>query len=150
MKQTAKLLKAIVLLISFLSTAGIAFAQIYPDSVIKKNISEIDNAMETIIRIKPKAFEYDTHNYKHLNLKKGTQYGFMAENMMEVFPGLVSEKHISYMFGKNVYRDAKIKTIDEASLIPLIVAAFNEQQAEIEKLKIEIQELKNKTGIAIN
>lgn len=77
-------------------------------------------------------------------MKKGTHYGFMAENMMEVFPGLVREKHISYMFGKNVYRDAKIKTIDEASLIPVLVAAFKEQQAEIEQLKIEIQRLKSR------
>ncbi|MEP7108942.1 MAG: tail fiber domain-containing protein [Ferruginibacter sp.] len=131
-----------ILLVSFLSIAGISFAQIYPDNVIKKNISEIDNAMEAIIRLKPKVFEYDTHSYKHLYLKKGTHYGFIAENFKDVFPGLVREKRIPYMYGKNVYRDAIVKTIDEASLIPFLVAAFKEQQIEIEKLKIEIQRLK--------
>jgi len=140
MKKTAKY----ILLISFLSTATIGFAQEYSDSTIKKNIREIDNATQSIIRLKPKIFEYDTHSYKHLHLQKGTHYGFMAENMKDVIPGLIREKNIPYMFGKNVYRDAKIKTIDVISLIPVLVAAFKEQQTEIEKLKIEIQRLKSR------
>ena len=57
---------------------------------------------------------------------------------------MVGEKSISYLFSKNTYRTATIKTIDESALIPVLVAAFKEQQAEIEKLKLEILELKNK------
>lgn len=133
-----------ILLILFLSIAVISFAQTYPDSVIKKNIKEIENATQNIIRLKPKVFEYDTQSYNYLHLKKGTQYGFMAEDIKAVFPGLVRDKHISYMSGKNTHRDAVIKTMDEASLVPFLVAAFKEQQAEIEKLKIEIQRLKDR------
>lgn len=46
------------------------------------------------------------------------------------------------MFGKNVYRGTKVKTIDETSLIPVLVASIKEQQVEIEKLKKDITELK--------
>ena len=38
--------------------------------------------------------------------------------------------------------DTKIKTIDETGLIPVLVASIKEQQAEIEKLKRDIAELK--------
>jgi len=142
MKRNSQLLKRSILLISFLSIAGIAFAQNYPDSILKKNSNEIGDALENLIRLKPVFFEYDSQNYKHLNLQKGKQYGFMAENMEDVFPSLVRKRNISYMYGKNVYKDAKVKTIEEANLIPVLVAAIKEQQKEIDKLKIEVQYLK--------
>ena len=46
------------------------------------------------------------------------------------------------MFGKNAYRDANMKTVDEASLIPLLVASIKEQQQQIEELKAAVAELK--------
>lgn len=145
MKQSMRVLKKTVLLFFCTAITGIAFSQTITDSDIKKNMHAIHSPLKSILQLEPTMFEYDTHNFKHLKLRGGKHYGFMAENMQTVFPSLVKEKRISYMFGKNVYRDAKIKTIDEASLIPVLVAAFKEQQAQIEKLKSELKELKNKT-----
>ncbi len=54
------------------------------------------------------------------------------------------------MFGKNVYRNAQIKIIDDASLIPVLVASIKEQQQEIEKLKNEVEKLKHGTAMAAN
>lgn len=110
--------------LSFLTITGIAFTQKFPDSTIKINMQAINNSLKSILQLQPAIFECDTHNSKHLHLQKGKQYRFMAENMQAVFPGLVRGKKIPHMFGKNVYRDATIKTIDEASLIPVLVAAF--------------------------
>lgn len=134
------------LVFTFLATTALTYSQSYPDKTIKINTQLIQNPLESIIRLEPKMFEYDTQNFKQLRLDKGAQYGFMADNMEEVFPSLVGDKSISYMFSKNTYRTATIKTIDESALIPVLVAAFKEQQAEIEKLKLEILELKNKMG----
>lgn len=83
-------------------------------------------------------------------MKKGTQYGFIAEDIAQTFPELVAEKSFSYMFGKNAYRTAKVKTVDEASLIPVLVASIKEQQEQIEKLKQEIENLKNKKAVVVN
>jgi hypothetical protein len=62
--------------------------------------------------------------------------------MYDVFPAMVSSKNISYMYGKNTYRDSKIQTIDEVKLIPVLVASIQELYQEIEQLKIEIKALK--------
>jgi len=118
------------------------FAQTVPDSEIKKNITEIINPLQKLVQLEPKAFEYNTEKYKHLKLQHGKKFGFMSDNMWQVFPELVTTKHSSYIFGKNVYRDMKIKTIDQTSLIPVLVAAIKEQQAEIKELKKEVEELK--------
>ncbi|MEJ7589363.1 MAG: hypothetical protein WKI04_17545 [Ferruginibacter sp.] len=44
--------------------------------------------------------------------------------------------------GKNTYRNQTIHTINEASLIPVLVASIQELHGEIEQLKKEIEQLK--------
>jgi len=137
-------LKSFLLLIGFLLVTICSDAQEIPDAVIKKNITAIDNPLQKLIQLNPVSFEYDNANYKHLKLQHGRQYGFIAENVQPVFPTLVKERSVSYMFGKNVYRNARIRTIDESRLVPILVAAIQEQQSELEKLKADVHELKNK------
>ena len=48
------------------------------------------------------------------------------------------------MYSKNNYRNTKIKTIEETDLIPVLVASIKELNAEINKLKTEIDALKKK------
>ena len=126
-------------LILLMGTA-VVHAQSISDRQIKKNITPIPNSLNSILLLQPATFEYDTNNFRSLKLKSGKQYGFLAENMQEVFPSLVSTKHVSYMYGKNTYRDQKISTIDEAGLIPVMISAIQELHKEIEKLKLELQE----------
>lgn len=148
MKYSLREFKKACFLLSFLAITAVSFSQSYPDSTLKINAQRIQNPLESIIRLEPKMFEYDTQNFKQLHMDKGEQFGFMADNVQEVFPSLVREKSISYLFSKNTYRNATIKTIDESALIPVLVAALKEQQAEIEKLKSEMTDLRNKLETA--
>jgi hypothetical protein len=131
----------LILFTSLLLTAG-AFAQQIPDSVIKKNISGIQDPLQSLIRLEPKVFEYNKDKYKDLRLPAGRQYGFLTDEVQNIYPELIGYKHFSYMIGKNVYRTARVKTLDTESLIPILVASIKQQQLEIEKLKTEIQALK--------
>ncbi|MES2429782.1 MAG: tail fiber domain-containing protein [Bacteroidota bacterium] len=130
---------------------SVAFSQTaVTDSDIKMNISEINDPLQKITKLKPKVFEYNTQKYKHLKLDQGQQFGFMAENVKEVFPNLVAQKKVSYMFGKNTYRDTNVNVVDEASLIPVLVASIQQQQEQIKKLTADIELLKNKRTVTIN
>ena len=140
------MLKKVVLSISFILVAAILFAQDLSDTKIKKNIEPIDNPLQLVMQLEPKKYEYNVSDYKHLKLQPGSQYGFIAEDIQAIFPNLVKEKSVNYMFGKNVYRNATIKTVDESSLIPVLVASIKEQQAAIEQLKMEILQLKKQTA----
>jgi hypothetical protein len=122
------------------------YAQQLTDRSIKTNITAIHNPLQKLVQLTPQQFEYNTQGFKYLKLKEGAHYGFMAEDIQAIFPHLVNEKSVTYSFGKNVYRNAKIKTIDEAGLIPVLVASIKEQQVEIEKLKVEIAQLKHQTA----
>ena len=126
----------------FISTT--AFSQTINDEQTKLNVTSISNPVEKLAQLKPISFEYNTKQYKFLNLQSGKQYGFLSENIQSVFPELVKEKRVSYMQGKNNYKSASIANINETSLIPVLVASIVEQQKQIDQLKSEIEALKKK------
>ena len=140
--------KKIRLLFAALIISGIAFSQTVTDNELKKNVTSINEPLQKLAQLNPKTFEYDTEKYRHLKLGGGVKYGFIAEELEQIFPDLVQRKNVSYMFGKNSYRDTQIKLIDEASLIPVLVAAIQQQQQQIDKLSEEIETLKNKKSAA--
>jgi Chaperone of endosialidase len=119
-----------------------SFSQDLTDHAIKKNISPITGSLASILSLQPKSFEYNTAQYNHLKLPEGRRFGFVSEEFQLVFPGLVYKKPVSFMSGKNSYRQATLKTIDIESLIPLLIASIQEQQVQIERLKTEIDDLR--------
>lgn len=137
-KQGKRILLATVLIFS--CTA--AFSQSVSDTDLKKNIQPLTAALNKLVQLKPSVYEFETSKFKHLNLAQGRKFGFLTDNMEAVFPELVTEKRVSYMFAKNGYRNTTYKAIDEASLIPLLVASIKEQQQQIEELKAAVAELK--------
>lgn len=134
-------------LISFIALS--VNAQKITNTEITKNVQKIEGSLEKVAKLNPSVFEYDTKKFKHLNLKQGVQYGFLAEEVQLVFPELVKEKNIPFMFGKNTYRDASIKTVDEQSLIPVLVASVKELQLQIETLKEELEKVKAGNKVAV-
>jgi hypothetical protein len=119
-----------------------AFSQDLSDKDIKTNVTSIENPLKQITSLNPKIFEYNTGRYSHLSLPAGTQYGFIAEEFQQVFPGMVYRKPYSFMYGKNAYRNATIKTINLENLIPVLIASIKEQQMQIDQLRFEIEKLK--------
>ena len=143
-------IKKTSLILTCLFISAIVYSQNLNDSDIKKNVTAINNPLKKLVQLQPKTFEYNTEQYKHLKLQHGKKYGFLAEDFQHIFPELIRERSVSYMFGKNVYRNSTIKTIDEQSLIPLLVASIKEQQQQIDKLTAELEQLKNKKATALN
>ncbi len=131
----------------FISTASIA--QTINDEQTKLNVATINNPVERLAMLKPISFEYNTKQYKFLNLQSGKQYGFLSDNIQAVFPELVKEKRVTYMQGKNNYKSASIANINETSLIPVLVASIVEQQKQIDQLKSEIDALKKRGATAM-
>jgi hypothetical protein len=118
------------------------YAQNTSDRIIERNVAPIPNSLKNILLLQPGIIEYNTNNFKSHDLRSGKQYGFLAENMQAVFPSLVSTKQVSYMYGKNTYRDQRISTVNEAGLIPIMVSAIQDLHREIETLKSELKELR--------
>lgn len=121
-----------------------ASAQKIEEQNLKVNVSELSSPLQQLKDLKPVTFKYDNAKFKHLNLSQTTQYGFLASNMQSQFPGLVYEASKVYDAGKNSSKVAKYDEVKNEALIPILVAAIKEQQAQIEQLKSELNQLRVK------
>ncbi len=116
----------------FLSACALtASAQKIDEQELKVNVGKISNSTQQLKRLEPVTFQYDVNKYKHLKLPSGEQYGFLASNVQPAFPAMVYEAAKVYESGKNNSRVAKYNEVQTADLIPVLVAAIKEQQAEI-------------------
>lgn len=102
----------------------------------------LSNSLSYVTRLEPISFEYHKAEAKKLNLPSGLNYGFNAEKLQQVIPGIVKTSHKMVPAGKNSFKTVATKDVDLESLIPILVGSIKEQQLEIEKLKAEMEEMK--------
>lgn len=119
-----------------------ASAQKIEEQNLKVNVTELSSPLQQLKDLKPVTFKYDNTKFKHLNLSGTTQYGFLASNVQSQFPGIVYEASKVYESGKNNSKVAKYDEVNNEALIPILVAAIKEQQAQIELLKSELNQMK--------
>lgn len=119
-------------------------AQKINEQDLKVKVADITSSTAKLMSLKPVTFEYDLKKYPLLKLPAGNQYGFLAGNVQPQFPGMVTEIAKNYPSGKNNSAVARYDKVENAQLIPVLVAAIKEQQEAIELLKKEIAEMKEK------
>lgn len=123
------------------------FCQVLPDTEIKKNIRPLSGTLNSVLKLEPKTFEYNTEKFSQFKFNTGKQYGFLAENVVDAFPQLVKVKYYTFPVAKNSTQTVSVNIVDTQSLVPLLVASIQELHAEIEKLKAEVKTIK---GVAVN
>jgi len=118
------------------------------DRKLKKNIDEFD-AMEIIMKLQPKTYDFKVDEYAEMNLAIGKRYGFIAQELREVLPELVKESNYSLPSsidekGKEIggYSEDFLG-VDYVSLVPILTQAIQEQQTELEDKDEQIVELKD-------
>jgi hypothetical protein len=143
MKKEIIYKSACIALFIMLSNTAIK-AQLIEESNIKTNVIAIANPIEKLQNLEPIYFNYNVKEYSKLKLPKTLQYGFKIKGVEESFPSLITTNTKTHSAGKNQYKNASFKDVNTDDLIPVLVAAINEQQQAIELLKKELAELKNK------
>ena len=107
------------------STTGSVTYNTSSDYRLKENIQPLENGLERLNNLKPVKFDWKENG-------KSSE-GFIAHEAQEVFPDAVTgEKDGEDMQG-----------MDYGRITPLLVKAIQEQQAQIDALQSEINELKN-------
>ena len=99
------------------------------DKSIKTNIKPIKNQLENITKLNPVSFEF---NDKIKSRKGQKGIGLIAQELEKVYPNLVSTSREDF------------KSVSYIDLIPYLISAIQEQQAQIEELKSEVKQLKKK------
>ena len=118
------------------------------DRSLKTNIEDLDNASELVSKLKVHTYNYLTDKYPTMNLQEGERFGFLAEELKEVLPQLVKSTEQPNMLpdGEESTELPTIDVVNYTELIPILTAAIQEQQKQIETLqpaRVEALELEN-------
>jgi hypothetical protein len=91
------------------------------DISLKENLVKIDNAIN-------KVSDLNGYHYNMIDDVENKQVGLIAQDVEKVLPEAVS-KHFSKSYEK------EILGVDYTKIVPLLVEAIKEQQAQIDELK---------------
>jgi len=104
------------------------------DVNLKTDINTIPDVLGQIKLLRPVTYKLKDQKVKegtHPDKENKKSYGFIAQEMMEVFPDIVTT------------RQNGTHGIRYTELIPLLIKAMQEQQAEIDDLKLRIEKLES-------
>lgn len=114
---------------SFCSTTG-TYANC-SDERLKKDIKPIEGALSHVLSLRPVGFSWRADEFPEMALHADRgALGFIAQDLQKVFPSLVFD-------GPNDFL-----AISMTELIPVLTAAMQEQQKQIEALKTESSDLR--------
>lgn len=108
------------------STWSLNGTYVTSDATLKEDIGNLENGIDLINALRPVTYHFSKsaaaeHN---LNLGDKLEYGLLAQELELVIPELVQTNALG------------IKAVRYESLIPVLIAAVQDQQAQIDELKL--------------
>jgi hypothetical protein len=108
----------------------------YPsDQRFKSGNQPLDEGLSLIMQLKPQKYYYDTTTYKQMGFSAKKQYGLVAQEVEQVIPDIISNVPMPIDASTGTQKPETFKGIDYVSLVPILVAAIQEQQKQINELK---------------
>jgi hypothetical protein len=107
------------------------------DVNLKTNIQELTDGMALLDALNPKSYEFD-QNFEGLVLPEGLQYGVMAQELATAMPNAVMDVVESNLDEEGTY---SFMAVNNHQLLPVLIAAFQERQAEIDQQQELIAQL---------
>nr|MBP6680872.1 tail fiber domain-containing protein [Saprospiraceae bacterium] len=111
----------------------------------------LSNAVQLIKALKPSSYLYKTNEYKQMELPEGRQFGLVADEVKQVFPSMVKQvvqpakyENDDHSSGRVVAEEVSFEAVNYTAMIPVLIAAMQEQQAMIEAQQRKIEELEAK------
>lgn len=121
------------------------------DRKLKRDILPLTNAVQLIKALKPSTYLYKTNEYKQMELPEGKQYGLVADEVKQVFPSMVKQavqpakyENDDRSHGRMLADEVSFEAVNYTAMIPVLIAAMQEQQAMIEAQQRRIEELEAK------
>ncbi len=110
------------------------------DKRYKNDITNINYGLAEVLKLRPVSY---TWKDKSLNVGTGINLGFIAQELQSIVPDVVvhSNTEVNKETGKVDSEYSDVYSVKYSELIPVLVKAIQEQQAEIETLKLQIKDL---------
>ncbi len=115
------------------------------DAQLKTDITSIadiagsdDDPVQKLLQLQPKSYRYNTDQFPQMGLPSGQQYGFLAQELGEQFPNMVTDmiqpaEHDST--GAETAPEVAFKAVGLQGLLPLVIEAMKRQNTRIDELE---------------
>ncbi|MFN8152858.1 MAG: tail fiber domain-containing protein [Bacteroidia bacterium] len=114
---------------------GMRFFQL-SDERYKKNIAPLDNVIEKLMKVRTATYNFKTDEFPAMHMPAGIQTGFIAQNLKEFFPNVVSSTTLGekrdLKTGKLMVQGGEAEVVNYDAMIPVLTKAIQEQQVMIE------------------
>jgi hypothetical protein len=101
----------------------------YSDIKLKENIVDATPKLNDLLKVKVRSYNLKGDNTK--------QIGVVAQELEEIFPGLIEESNdtIKDENGQHIETGEKTKSVKYSVFVPMLIKAIQELKAEIDELK---------------
>lgn len=108
------------------------------DERLKTGVRPIEGAGDLLAKLNPVTYTFDKTATPRLNLPQGQQYGVLAQELQKVLPALTKEVSVKQGPAKDNGPES-ILAVNYTGLIPVLIAAFQEQRERIDRLEAQLQ-----------
>lgn len=120
--------------------------QVPSDERLKHNILPYAAGLATVMQLQPVTYDFKPELIQKYNLSKGTQIGFLAQDLEREIPTMVDNVRMVAVSEQSRKGGTPAETMDAKAvnydmLIPVLTKAIQEQQAQIETLQKQVNKL---------
>lgn len=101
------------------------------DRRFKKDIQDLQGALASVMKMQGRTYLLRVDEFPDRNFDEGQKIGFIAQELEEIFPELVTTDSEGY------------KAVDYAKVTPILVEAIKEQAAQIAQMQQQQQDMQN-------
>jgi len=114
------------------------------DKRLKENVESIDNALNKVLSLNGVTYTWNQTANELAGYDMSKRHvGVFAQDVERVLPEAVAPAPFDVSEGKSASGEEYL-TVKYEKMVPLLIEAMKEQQSQIEALKAEIQQLKDK------
>jgi hypothetical protein len=106
----------------------------WSDIRLKKDVATLDNAIEIVKKLRGVSFAWNERGKEVFNASDERETGFIAQEVQQLIPSAVRENKLGQAEDGTNYL-----TIDQDKIVPYLVEAIKEQQAQIDELKRRLE-----------
>jgi hypothetical protein len=100
------------------------------DARFKANVTTLTNALDAVLHLRGVSYDWKRDAFKERNFPAGRQVGFIAQEVEPVLPQVVHTDRDGY------------KAVNYSGVVPVLVEAMKQQQAQIQAQQKQIDALK--------
>jgi hypothetical protein len=115
------------------------------DQQFKTNVSDLSGSLKLIQGLKPVSYNMDIANYPNYGFDDKLQYGFIAQDVANVFPNLVYDGAFQAQYdslGNVVDTAVSYKSLNYIGFIPINTAAINELNKKVDAISLSDESIK--------